>query len=755
MSSRTFIRLLCGVALAVSACSRDVERAKRDFVERGDRQLAEKNLDAAIIEYRNAIQLDARFGEAYRKLSAAYLMRGDGADALRAAVTSADLLPEVPAAQVEASALLLASGQFLQAREYAARALSKDQANVTARVLVGNALAGLKDIDSAINEFEEALRLDPTQSGIYAGLATLRASRGERELAERMFKEAIALEPKSTAAKLGLAQFYWVTDRFAEAERIMKEAHQATPTDVRTNVTLGIFYQVTRRSVEAEPYLRAAAEQGKDPRLRMLLADYYSAAKRSSDAVDVLEPLTSDRRLGALAGLRLAAIAQENGKPDEALRLIDRAIAADPKNARTAAAKADLLRQQSRLDDAAQTVEQALTANPSSVDVHFAQGRVFAAQGKYEQASRSFEEVLRLNPRVAAARLELARTNVTTQSPAAVETARGAVVAAPQSLDAQLTLARALAQQRQFKEAQQILEELALRAPAAATVHAQLGSVMMAQKAVASARVAFTRALEIDAANLDALRGLTALDFAQGRRADALDRLAAVQARAPTKTGVMVIAAAARASLRQFDEAEQLLLRVVAIDPAALEAYSLLGRIYLAQKRLDSARAQFTRMEERQERPVGALTLVGTIDMLQNRTADAQRAFERVVQLDPKAGVAANNLAWIYLESGGNLEMALHLAETAKAVLPNAAEVHDTLGWAYYKKGALAPAVAALRRSVELDAENLTSIYHLCLAYAKSGAREEARALMTRYLQLDSTSERSTEIRRILQTNGT
>ena len=73
--------------------------------------------------------------------------------------------------------------------------------------------------------------------------------------------------------------------------------------------------------------------------------------------------------------------------------------------------------------------------------------------------------------------------------------------------------------------------------------------------------------------------------------------------------------------------------------------------------------------------------------MLQNRTADAQQTFERVMQLDPKAGVAANNLAWIYLENGGSLDLALHLAEVAKAAMPNAAEVNDTLGWAYYREG--------------------------------------------------------------------
>ncbi len=102
--------VVCG--MAASACSRDVEKAKREYVERGDRYLNDQNTDAAIIEYRNAIQQDPRFGEAYRKLAAAYLSRGEGAEALRAAVTAATLMPDDIDAQVDAGGLLLLAGSL-------------------------------------------------------------------------------------------------------------------------------------------------------------------------------------------------------------------------------------------------------------------------------------------------------------------------------------------------------------------------------------------------------------------------------------------------------------------------------------------------------------------------------------------------------------------------------------------------------------------------------------------------------------------
>jgi tetratricopeptide (TPR) repeat protein len=757
MSTRATVAVLClGVSMmTVAACSRDVEGAKRKYMERGDRYVQNKDVDAAIIEYRNAIQQDPRFGEAYRKLSTAYLSRGEALEAMRAAVTAAQLLPEVTDAQIDAGSALLLVGKFAEAKGYAERVITKDVNNVRARVLLGNATAGLKDMDAAIREFEEAIRLDPQQSGIYTGLATLKASQGDRESAERIFKQAIRVDEKSATARLALAQFYWSSDRIDDAERVLKETHDLLPRDTQVNVTLAVFYQATRRAAEAEPYLRTAVEVGQDPRLTMLLADYYIARNRGADAAALLKPLASDPRLGALANMRLAGIAQIQGRPDEAITLIDQAITLQPKNSMTLAAKSDLLRRQNNLAEAAKVAEAAVAANPSSAEAQFARGRALQATGSYDQAEHAFNEVLRLNPRAAVARVELARMRVRERAPDAVAVATDAAKADPGSLEARLTLVRALIQQREEVKARALLEELLKAAPSVAAVHSQKGLLLAIGRDAAGARASFAKALELDPMQLEAIGGLTALDFAASKPQDAVARLDALLASAPDNQGLLLMTANVHAAVKDYTRAEEILVKAIEGNAASLGAYSMLGRLYLVQKRLDAARSQFEKIAARQEKPVAALTVLGTIDMLQNRSAEAQRTFERVLTLDPKAGVAANNLAWLYLENGGSVDLALNLAETAKSVLPNAPEVNDTLGWAYYKKDLLPSAIRALRRSLELDPKNPTTMYHLALAYEKSGERQEARQVMTRYLQVDSSSDRSADVRRRLQALGT
>lgn len=757
MTSKTALvsALLAICALVASACSRDIEKMKREYVERGDRYIQDKNVEAAIIEYRNAVQHDPRFGEAYRKLASAYLTHGDGAEAVRAAVTAAELLPDVPEAQLEAGSLLLLAGKFEDAKKLADKVLSANAQDVRARVLLGNATAGLKDLDAAIKEFEEAIRLDPQQSATYTGLASLKASNGDPAAAERIFKQAISTDQQSISARLALAHFYWSHDRVGEAEQIMKEAHQLKPGDSRVNVTLALFYQATRRRAEAEPFLRAAAEAGDDPRLTMLLADYYIAQNRGAEAAKLLQPFTGDRKYGVLVSMRLAGIAQVEGHADEAITIIDKAISNDPSNSRTLAAKSDLLLRQNRIDEAAKAADAAIAANASSAEAQFVRGRVLRAKGNFDKAEEAFNEVLRLNPRAAAARVELARLRIRSGADDAVTVATEAAKADPRSLDARLTLARALMSKRDYARAQAVLTAVVAAAPDVAAIHAQMGTLLTLKKDSAGARASFTRALELDPVQIEAAAGLTALDFAAGHRPAALARLDAMVARAPRNAAVLVTAASAHASAGGQDRAESLLTTAIDVDPTSMAAYTLLGRIYLSQKRLDAARTQFEKVAARQERPVGALTLIGTIHMLQNRTTDAQQTFERVLQLDSKAAVAANNLAWIYLENGGSLDVALHLAEVAKAGMPNAAEVNDTVGWAYYKKGALSEAITALRRSLEIDPKNTSTLYHLALAYDKSGDHAEARRVMTLYLQVDPSSERSADVRKRLQALGT
>src|SRR5688500_85414 len=88
------------IAVMAAGCSQDPEVAKHEALDRGNAFLEKAQYAEATIEYRRAIQLDARFGEARRQLAEAYLRLEDAPNAFREFVRAADLLPEDAELQV-------------------------------------------------------------------------------------------------------------------------------------------------------------------------------------------------------------------------------------------------------------------------------------------------------------------------------------------------------------------------------------------------------------------------------------------------------------------------------------------------------------------------------------------------------------------------------------------------------------------------------------------------------------------------------
>ena len=99
---------------------------------------------------------------------------------------------------------------------------------------------------------------------------------------------------------------------------------------------------------------------------------------------------------------------------------------------------------------------------------------------------------------------------------------------------------------------------------------------------------------------------------------------------------------------------------------------------------------------------------------------------------------AKNDLAFLLARQGGDLERARRLAEEARAALPRSAEVADTMGYVYLKKGLAAAAVdqflSALELSEERSAAWATAQYHLGLSYKALGRAPEARLAFERSL---------------------
>ena len=85
-------------------------------------------------------------------------------------------------------------------------------------------------------------------------------------------------------------------------------------------------------------------------------------------------------------------------------------------------------------------------------------------------------------------------------------------------------------------------------------------------------------------------------------------------------------------------KAEAILERVVQGDPSNLQAYDILGRLYLSQGKLEQARERFAELARRQPESPAAATMVGMILQMQNKTQEAEVQFEANSRAPPQGG---------------------------------------------------------------------------------------------------------------------
>jgi Tfp pilus assembly protein PilF len=266
----------------------------------------------------------------------------------------------------------------------------------------------------------------------------------------------------------------------------------------------------------------------------------------------------------------------------------------------------------------------------------------------------------------------------------------------------------------------------------------------------AAARRSLERAAELDRTSPEAVTGLVVIDLSHKDLRAARARVEAFLARSPAAPVPLLTAAKLYGLMGDKRAVEETLTNALKTDPSNPEIYDRLGRIYVSQGRMADAKKQYTEVARLEPRSVSANTMLGWLCYAERDVPEARKWWEKAIKIDSGAAAAANNLAWVYAESGGDLDVALQLAQTAKGKYPGQPEVNDTLGWIYYRKDLNTQAIFYLEQSVERDPTSALYQYHLGMAYAQKGEDAKARRVLQRALQLDPKFPEANQARKTL-----
>jgi Flp pilus assembly protein TadD len=176
----------------------------------------------------------------------------------------------------------------------------------------------------------------------------------------------------------------------------------------------------------------------------------------------------------------------------------------------------------------------------------------------------------------------------------------------------------------------------------------------------------------------------------------------------------------------------------------------MLARAQVAKGSVDQAIAGYQRAMQSNPRDVRIYISLASLLETRGDWQQAEDLYKKALAIQPDYPVAANNLSYLMLEHGGDVSVALTLAQTARKGLPDLPSTADTLGWAYYNQGAYTSAIDTLKEAVKQTPDSATFHYHLGMAYEKANNHALAKKELEQALQISPNYSEADKIRKIL-----
>ncbi|OQY57684.1 MAG: hypothetical protein B6245_15815, partial [Desulfobacteraceae bacterium 4572_88] len=132
---RNLFLLFMITAFALFACSSDAEK-KLSHLQKGNAYFEKGEYKSAQLEYKNAIQIDAKYGTAYEKLAETDLKLGDAKGAFRAYSIVAELEPDNTRAQLKLATFLMLAKKFDESRKKVDAVLVAEPENIDALLML-------------------------------------------------------------------------------------------------------------------------------------------------------------------------------------------------------------------------------------------------------------------------------------------------------------------------------------------------------------------------------------------------------------------------------------------------------------------------------------------------------------------------------------------------------------------------------------------------------------------------------------------
>jgi tetratricopeptide (TPR) repeat protein len=755
MSRSVSVRLLLACSLLtalLTSCSRDPNVRKQKYLDSGEKYFAEGKYREASIQYLNAIKIDSRFAQAHYDLSQSLLKLGDRSNAYQELNRTLDLAPDNYQAHADLANLLDAARKpdgsamedaLKQAKPHLDILREKQPNSPVTHEAWAKYDAALNNNAEALREMQAAVAADPNRSESYLLLAFFELRSDQPDQAEASFKKAIEVDPKSMDSQMALGGFYQTRNRLAEAEQQFNHAIAMDPKNPTPRAALVRLLVQENKKAEIEPFLQQTKKDlSNNPEGYRMLGDYYFADGDLDKAAVEYTSLYHDHPRDIQVKKNYIQILILKNRLDEAAKLNNEILKTSPNDVDALVYKGEI-QIQNKDAGAIDSLQQAVKNDSENAVAHYQLGVAFIQQQNEGRAESEWREAVRIRPNLSDAQRSLATLELRRGDFGGMaQTAQQIIAAEPNSPDGFLWKGIADMSRKQYSDAQQDAEKAMQISPQSSAPFVQLGTIQLAQKHFADAEKFYQRALDKNPSSSEALSGLMNTYFAEKQPDKAIAAANAQIAKSPNNSNFYDLLGTALFNGRKdLPGAEAALRKAVDLDKNNVDALEKLGKVQIQEGSADQALALYQQSIKDNPREVMFYILSGELYEAKKNWDQAKSMYQQALNISPDQPLASNNLAYVILEQGGNVDVAMGLAQTARRGMPESPNAADTLGWAYYQKGIYQSAISqfqeALRLSEKRGAPDDADLhYHLGLAYEKTNQTALARQQLEKAIKL-------------------
>lgn len=480
------------------------------------------------------------------------------------------------------------------------------------------------------------------------------------------------------------------------------------------------------------------------------------------------------------------SVMQMQGRFGEALQRYDRAAKMAPKLAAIRYAMARCYRGMGLRDSAILRVNEALALDSEDVDARLLAGELLSMTGRAGDAAAQYEAVIARLPDHLDARYGAARMLERTDPARAIEHYEYIRRNITSDYNTLLGLSDLYIRSQRYDSGIQTLRELLSVAPGDRDVYGLLTNACLLAHRYAEATALIDEVAthsDSDSSMLEYLnaRGRTVLrdpelDTNDGLQAYARGVAQRIAALSPRAMQPRLLAGMLRFRVGDSTIADSLLANALGHRDADADVWTevgtmyadavagargirvlspgahrfrgnarvqyLMGRLWMAAERFDSAEKSLRRSVALDENNADAWSRLGSVLRRMNQPAASENAYERALELDAENPTILNNFAYSLAEFDRKPEKALALVNRALELEPDNGAYMDTKGWVFFRMKDYNGALEYIQRSVDAGDAGAEVYEHLGDVHGARGEAAAARAAYEQALVLSPTEER-------------